>query len=270
MLYSLLLALLFGIVEGVTEWLPISSTGHLILLRALLPVTLNDTFFSLFEIVIQLGAIAAVPLFFWRRLWPLSKDKSAAERGEAWQLWGKILLAALPAALLGALLDDFLDAYLFTPLTVGITLIFYGIFFLLPPRLWQKRPPVHTVSVRAALGIGLFQSLALIPGTSRSGATLLGGSLLGITRTGAAEFSFFLAIPTMVGAGLFKCLKLLAAGYLPTADEWLLLGVGTLTAFLVSLTVIRFLLDFVRRHGLALFGVWRILLGGAVLLWHFL
>ncbi|MBQ3064296.1 MAG: undecaprenyl-diphosphate phosphatase [Clostridia bacterium] len=270
MLYSLLLALLFGLIEGITEWLPISSTGHLILLRALLPVTFDDAFFSLFEVVIQLGAIAAVMLLFWERLFPFSRRKSAAEKRHTWQLWGKILIATLPAALLGALLGNFLDTYLFNPLTVGITLIFYGILFLIPPRVWQKKSPSDTVSAKKALGIGLFQSLALIPGTSRSGATLLGGSLLGVQRPAAAEFSFFLAIPTMAGAGLFKCLQFFLAGHTLSTAEWLLLTLGTLTAFLVSRIVIRFLLDFVRRHGLAPFGIWRISLGTLVLLWYFL
>lgn len=270
MLYSLLLALLFGILEGVTEWLPVSSTGHLILLRALLPFTLDDAFFSLFEVVIQLGAIAAVPLLFWKRLCPLGKTKSAAEKQATWRLWGKILLATLPAALLGALLGDFLDKWLFHPLTVGITLVFYGLLFLIPQRLLHQKPLCDEIGTGGAVAIGFFQSLALIPGTSRSGATLLGGSILGLTRPAAAEFSFFLAIPTMAGAGLFKCLKFFTAGHLLSREEWLLLGVGTLTAFLVSLIVIRFLLDFVRRHGLAPFGAWRIFLGSAVLLWYFL
>ena len=270
MLYSLLLAVLFGILEGVTEWLPVSSTGHLILLRAALPVTLRDTFFSLFEVLIQLGAIAAVPCLFWGKLYPLQKSKTAAERRDTWRLWGKILIATLPAALLGLLFGDFLDKWLFNPLTVGITLVFYGLLFLIPTRVWQKKQRDAEIGAGKALGIGLFQSLALIPGTSRSGATLFGGNMLGIPREKAAEFSFFLAIPTMAGAGLFKCLKFFAAGYTLVLQEWLLLAAGTLTAFLVSLVVIRFLLDFVRRHGLAPFGVWRILLGSAVLLIYFL
>ena len=270
MLYSLLLALLFGILEGVTEWLPVSSTGHLILLRALLPVPLDDAFFSLFEVVIQLGAIAAVPLLFWNKLWPFGGQKTLGERRGTLRLWGRILLATLPAALLGATLGDFLDKWLFNPLTVGIALIFYGVLFLIPQRVWQRNRPADDIDTGKALGIGLFQSLALIPGTSRSGATLLGGNMLGVTRTAAAEFSFFLAIPTMAGAGLFKCFRFFAAGYTLTPQELLVLAVGTLTAFLVSLVVIRFLLDFVRRHGLAPFGAWRILLGSAVLLWHLL
>ncbi len=268
MLYSLLLALLFGILEGVTEWLPVSSTGHLILLRALLPITLRDSFFSLFEVVIQLGAIAAVPCLFWSKLCPLGRGISPAERRCTYRLWGKIALATVPAALLGALLGDWLDKHLFNPLTVGIMLIFYGLLFLIPQRIRQRKRPTDEIGTGKALGIGLFQALALIPGTSRSGATLLGGSMLGIARPAAAEFSFFLAIPTMAGAGLLKCLKFATAGCTLSATEWLLLATGTLTAFLVSLVVIRFLLDFVRRHGLAPFGIWRIALGTAVLLWH--
>lgn len=271
MLYSLLLALFYGVLEGVTEWLPVSSTGHLILLRAILPQSLDDAFFALFEVVVQLGAIAAVPVLFWGDLFPLSKRKSTEEKRDTLRLWGKIALATLPAAILGFLLDDTLERLFYHPLPVAAVLIFYGVFFLLPVgRVQENRTPSPDISAKAALGIGLFQSLALIPGTSRSGITLLGATALGVPRTVATRFSFFLALPTMVGAGLLKTCKFFAAGNTLTGKEGLLLAAGALTAFLVSLAVIRFLLDFVRTHSLALFGWWRILLGGAVLLYYFL
>ncbi len=268
MFYTVLLALLFGVLEGITEWLPISSTGHIILLRHFLPVTYNDAFFELFEVVIQLGAILAVALLFWRTLCPFGGKKDKNERKKTLSLWGKILLASLPSAAAGLLLDEWIDEYLFNPLTVAITLIVYGVLFLLIER--RRRAPriTHTDDLTAldALRIGAFQLLALIPGTSRSGATILGGLLLGVSRPVAALFSFFLGLPTMIGASALKIAKFLLSGNTLTAAEWITLGVGTLTAFLVSLTALRFLMDFVRRHTFSAFGIYRILLGAAVLL----
>ena len=268
MFYTVLLALLFGVLEGVTEWLPISSTGHIILLRHFLPVTYSDAFFELFEVVIQLGAILAVALLFWRTLCPFGGKKDKHEQKKAFLLWGKILLASLPSATAGLLLDEWIDKHLFNPLTVAISLIFYGVLFLVIEH--RKRVPRIThkddLTARDALKIGAFQVLALIPGTSRSGATILGGLLLGISRPVSALFSFFLGLPTMIGASALKIAKFwLSGGTLSTA-EWATLAVGTLTAFLVSLTALRFLMDFVRRHTFRAFGIYRILLGAAVLL----
>ncbi|MBQ9802161.1 MAG: undecaprenyl-diphosphate phosphatase [Clostridia bacterium] len=267
-MYTVLLALLFGILEGITEWLPISSTGHLILLRHFLPVTYQDAFFELFEVVIQLGALLAVTVLFFDTLWPFSRKKSRAKRRDTWRLWGKIALAALPAAAMGLLLDDLIDTLLFHPLTVALALIGYGILFCLPKRREQtpRCNEITDLTTRDALVIGCFQILALVPGTSRSGATILGGLAIGISRPVSALFSFFLGIPTMVGAGALKAIKFFASGEVLSAAEWMTLGVATLAAFLVSLATLRFLTDFVRRHTFAVFGIYRIVLGILVLL----
>ena len=265
-------AILYGILEGVTEWLPISSTGHLILLSEVLHLDVSDAFFEVFEVVIQLGAILAVAVLFFEKLNPVSRVKSKAERKSTWRLWGIVLLAVLPSAVLGLLFDDLLDAYLYRAPVVAATLIFYGILFLLPERKSRSQELVASERIpwQTALGIGCFQVLSLIPGTSRSGATILGGMLLGLSRTVAAEFSFFLGIPTMLGAGALKAIKFFLSGAALTANEILILFTATATAFLVSLAAIRFLLDFVRRHSFAAFGVYRILLGATVLLLYFL
>ena len=268
MLYTILLALCFGILEGITEWLPISSTGHIILLRHFLPVTFSDTFFELFEVVIQLGAMCAVALLFFDTLYPFSAKKDKRARRATFALWGKILLATLPAAIVGLLLDDLIDKYLFRPQTVAITLIFYGVLFLLVER--RKKPPIcrdiADITPADAIKVGLFQVLSLVPGTSRSGATILGGLLIGISRPVAALFSFFLGFPTMLGAGALKLFKFCLSGASLTGAECTTLLVGTLAAFLVSLTILRFLTDFVRRHTFSGFAIYRILLGVAVLL----
>ena len=268
MAYPILIALLFGVLEGITEWLPVSSTGHIILLAHFLPSFLDKTFFSLFEVVIQLGAILAVLVRFFHTVFPFFRGNTRETRKNALLLWGKLLLSALPSAVVGLLLDDLLDTYLFNPVTVAVTLMIYGVAFLVVEKRRQQPRITHAsaLSYTDALLVGCFQVLALIPGTSRSGATILGGLLCGISRPVVAEFSFLLAIPTMVGAALLKTVKLLAGGYTPSGTEVLLLSVGTLAAFLVSLAVIGFLMEFVRRHSFAPFGIYRILLGLAVLL----
>lgn len=269
MWYELLLAAIFGVLEGVTEWLPVSSTGHLILLEHVVRFPVRDAFFELFEVVIQLGAILAVAVLFFRRLNPFSKGKSAAQRHATWGLWGRILLACVPSAVVGLFLDDVLDRYLYNALTVALMLILYGILFILIEKHRKQAPfPAQSdqITPLEALGIGLFQLLSLIPGTSRSGATVLGGLLLGLSRTAAAEFSFFLGIPTMLGASALKGFKFFWEGNTLLSSEWLMLGIGALTAFLVSLLTIKTLLGFVRRHTFTVFGIYRILLGIAVLL----
>ena len=262
---SALYAALFGILEGVTEWLPISSTGHLILLERVLTLPMSEAATALFEVVIQLGAILAVLVLYFHTVNPFSKRKSHAERALAWRLWIRILLAALPAAVIGLLLDDFLDAHLYRPAVVAAMLILYGILFLFSKRLTSSDEQRAVPGKKQALLIGGFQVLSLVPGTSRSGATMLGGLCAGLSRKGAAEFSFFLAIPTMLGASALKLCKFFFEGNTLTQGElWMLLS-GTLTAFLVSILSIRTLLNFVKRHSFAPFGAYRIALGTLVL-----
>lgn len=263
-----LLAALFGLLEGITEWLPISSTGHLILLRQFVIFPVRDEFFELFEVVIQLAAILAVCAVFFTRLNPFSQKKTSRERASTWRMWGMVLLASSPAALLGLLLDDLLDAYLYRPTVVAAMLILYGVLFIVVEKRKKRAPSVgetEEITIRQALFVGCFQLLALIPGTSRSGATVLGGVLLGLSRTVAAEFSFFLGIPTMLGASALKVSKFLLEGNALTCTEWGMLATASLVSFFVSLIVIRALLDFVRRHSFTVFGYYRIALGCAVL-----
>lgn len=264
-------AVLFGIVEGITEWLPISSTGHLILLEEFLNLRVSASFYELFQVVIQLGAILAVILLFFHKLNPFSAQKSSAEQKQTWQLWFKVILAVLPSAVLGLLFDDFLDENLYNFAVVSLMLILYGIAFVLVEVRNQGRAPridsVYDIDYRTALLIGCFQVLSLIPGTSRSGATILGAILIGVSRPAGAEFSFFLAIPTMLGASGLKAVKYFLEGNCPVADELVILFIGCAMSFAVSLLVIRVLLEFVRKHSFSCFGVYRILLGTAVLLY---
>ncbi len=262
----MLYAALFGVLEGITEWLPISSTGHLILLEHFLWFPARPAFFELFEVVIQLAAIVAVVVIYAGALNPFARQKSPVQRRDTWRLWGLVLLAALPSAVIGLLLDDFLDEHLFHPLVVACALIFYGVAFVLLEKRRKLAPLGGQITKKAALGVGFFQVLALVPGTSRSGATMLGGTLLGLSRTGAAEFSFFLGIPTMLGASALKCVKFFFEGNTLLGEEILMLATGALVSFLTSLVVIRFLLGFVKCHGFAGFGIYRILLGAAVLM----
>ncbi len=209
MIFEILKAIVYGIVEGITEWLPISSTGHLILLERWLPLNASDAFMEMFDVVIQLGAILAVIVLFFRKLNPFSPRKTAQQKHSTWTLWGKVIIAVIPSAVLGALLDDWLDAHFYNYVVVALMLVLYGVAFILVERHNRgRRARIRTtgqISCKTALGVGLFQVLALIPGTSRSGATILGAILLGMSRTTGAEFSFFLAIPTMLGASLLKC-----------------------------------------------------------------
>ncbi len=268
MLRAALEGLLFGILEGITEWLPVSSTGHLILLRRFLSPSFDDAFFSLFEVVIQLGAILAVVCLFFGELWPLSRKAEGGERKKILALWGKILIATAPAALIGFFFEDILDFFFYNPISVAITLVLYGIVFLILEKIARKTEvnDLESIKIKDALCIGLFQCLSLIPGTSRSGSTMIGGRLLGLSRSTAASLSFFLAIPTMAGAGLLRALRFLSAGEALSAPEGVALALGTVTAFAVSLISLRFLMDFVRRHSFAPFGIYRIVLGVAVLL----
>ena len=274
LLVELIKALLLGIIQGVTEWLPISSTGHLILFNELFPLNVSKDFLSMFDVVVQLGSILAVLVIYFHRLNPWSRRKTVEEKKYTLTMWGKILLAVLPAAVIGVAFDDMIDGYLSTPIVIAAALILYGVAFIVIEHTRQNRP-FHTerpedIGLREALGIGAFQMLSLIPGTSRSGSTIVGAMLLGVSRTAAAEFSFFLAVPVMFGASGLRGLKYVLKVVSGEAEmfgstELLVLLIGTVAAFLVSLVVVRFLVGFVRRHSFASFGWYRIALGLVVL-----
>ena len=271
---EVLKAILFGIVEGITEWLPISSTGHLILLDTLVQLDVSESFYEMFEVVIQLGAILAVVLLFFQKLNPFASSKTVEEKLDTWRLWLKVVIAVLPSAVLGLLLDDWMDAHLYNYVVVAIMLVLYGIAFIVVERLRRNRlvktDNVFAIGYKTALLIGAFQALSLIPGTSRSGATILGALLLGVGRAAGAEFSFYLAIPTMLGASGLKMVKYLLEGVVPTGTEIAVLLVGCAVSFGVSFLVIRVLMDFVRKHSFASFGIYRIALGAIVLIsWMF-
>ena len=262
-------AVLFGIVEGITEWLPVSSTGHLILLDEFVKLQVSDAFYEMFQVVIQLGAIAAVIVLFFHKLNPFSPKKDAVQKKSTWSLWFKVVVGVLPSAVIGLLLDDWMDEHLYNYIVVAITLILYGVAFLFVEK-WNaaramKIQSVEEIDYRTAILIGAFQCLSLIPGTSRSGSTILGAIVLGVSRSAGAEFSFFLAIPTMLGASALKLLKFLLEGAAPTGTEIMVLITGCVISFLVSIAVIKGLMEYVRKHSFAVFGVYRIVLGVLVL-----
>ena len=267
--FEILKAIFLGIVEGITEWLPISSTGHMILVDEFIKLNVSDEFKEMFFVVIQLGAIAAVPVLFWRKLNPFSKKKSREERCATWSLWGKVVVGVLPAAVIGVLFDDLFDKYFYNYIVVSIALIVYGAAFILIEKMKKNKgyriEDVHDLTYKDALAIGAFQVLSLIPGTSRSGSTILGGMLGGVSRVASAEFSFFMAIPVMLGASLLKIVKFVASGISVTGIEVAILLVAMAVSFVVSLLAIKFLMDFVKRHSFAPFGVYRIILGAVVL-----
>ena len=267
---EILKAIAQGIVEGITEWLPVSSTGHILLLDAVWKMNASEAFFDVFKVVIQLGAIFAVVVLYFHKLNPFSPKKSAVEKKGTWVLWSKVLVASIPAAIAGLALDDLIDGVLSTPVVIAAALIVYGIAFIVMESRKNRTAKVETVediTYKHAFGIGAFQMLALIPGTSRSGSTILGASLLGTSRTVAAEFSFFMAIPVMLGASGLKFVKALVLdGVTFTADEWVLLAVATVVSFVVSLLVIRGLMAFIKKYSFKPFGWYRIALGAVVLL----
>ena len=263
-------AILFGIVEGITEWLPISSTGHMILLDELVKLKVSEEFYEMFQVVIQLGAILAVILLFFHKLNPFSPKKDVKAKNQTWQLWFKVVAAVLPSAVIGLALDDWMDAHFYNYIVVAVALIVYGVAFLYLERGNQKAAKienVYDIDYRTALLIGAFQCLALIPGTSRSGSTILGAIILGVARPAGAEFSFFLAIPTMLGASALKLLKFLLSDVGATGTEIALLVIGCVVSFAVSLLVIRGLMEYVRKHSFASFGIYRIVLGVIVIGW---
>lgn len=269
--FEILKVIFLGIVEGITEWLPVSSTGHMILFNEFFSLNASEEFVEMFLVVIQLGAILAVPVFFRDKLWPLSSKKTQSENRETLNLWGKVIVGAIPAGALGLLLDDLLDRYLNGYIVVAVTLILYGIAFIFVEKFKAEKSfrveSTDSLSYKDALKIGAFQALSLIPGTSRSGATILGGMLSGVSREVSAEFSFFMAIPIMLGASGLKVLKFILEGFSATIGEISLLMVGISVSFLVSLLVIRFLMDFVKRHNFKLFGYYRIALGALVIIY---
>jgi undecaprenyl-diphosphatase len=292
-LIELLKALLIGIVEGITEWLPISSTGHMILVDEFITLNVSDAFKSLFLVVIQLGAIMAVIILYFHKLNPFARQKTTRQRRSTLRLWAKVIVGCIPAAILGGLLSDWFEEKFFSAVPVAIALVVYGIVFIVVERIKAQQtnspaPPLQGAHARSAyasahrsadrvlnvdelsfaraFGIGIFQCLAVIPGTSRSGSTILGGRILGVSREAAAEFSFFLAIPVMFGWSGLKVVKTFVLDNISvTASEWAVLAVGVIVAFVVSVVAIKFLMGFIKKHSFEAFGWYRIVLGIAVL-----
>ena len=279
-------AILIGIVQGITEWLPISSTGHMILLNDLVHLNVSDAFWEMFEVVIQLGSILAVVVLYFSRLWPFAMKKNIGGgdllcgigkvgiKRHTMVLWLHVLIAAVPAGVVGVLFNDWFDAHFYNPVCVSVSLIVYGVLFIVVERLHRgktfKMNAVEDIGYGTAFGVGVFQMLSLVPGTSRSGSTILGASILSVSRPAAAEFSFFLAVPVMLGASLLKGMKFagkVAAGAEVFGGyEAMILAVGCIVAFVVSLAAIRFLMDYVKKHTFTAFGWYRIVLGVLVLL----
>lgn len=267
---EMLKVIFLGIVEGITEWLPISSTGHMLLVDEFIRLDMTDSFKEMFFVVIQLGAILAVVLLFWKKMFPFQfKDKTQpVVRKDIFSLWFKVVAACIPGAVVTLLFDDYVDAHFHTPLVIAIALIFYGFAFILIEN-WNKKRKVRVESLndityQTAFLIGLFQVLAIIPGTSRSGATIIGALLIGVSRVAAAEFTFFLAVPVMFGWSLIKLIKF---GFAFSAQELCALGLGCVVAFAVSVVVIRFLMGYIKKHDFKVFGWYRIILGGIVLVY---
>lgn len=266
-------AILFGIVEGITEWLPISSTGHMILLNEFVKMEVSEEFWDMFLVVIQLGAILAVVLLYFWKIWPFGRKKSGGItfKKDTISLWCKIIVACIPAAIVGLAFDDLFDALFYNKICVSIALIVFGIAFILIEN-WNrgKKPAIGSLTrldYKTVILIGMFQLIAAIfPGTSRSGATIVGALLLGVSRTVAAEFTFFLAIPVMFGASLLKVVKFILSGVAISGMELAILGIGLVVAFVVSIVVIRFLMSYIKKHDFKVFGWYRIILGLLVLL----
>ncbi len=268
---EVLKAVLFGIVEGITEWLPVSSTGHLILLNEFINLNVSEEFQSMFDVVIQLGAILAVCALFFRKLNPFDRGKNEEQKKQTWTLWFKVVAAIIPSGVVGVLFDDWMDTHLHNGIVVAIMLIVYGVAFIVVEKWNEHRDlryhDVNNLPWGTAMIIGVSQCLSLVPGTSRSGSTILGGILAGVSRGTAAEFSFFMAIPTMVGASGIKLLKFFLSGVSFSAMDMLILLVGCTVSYIVSLLVIKGLMNYVRKHSFSAFGIYRIVLGIAVLLY---
>ena len=269
-------SIILGIIEGITEWLPISSTGHLIIADEFIKLGMTDEFMEMFNVVIQLGAILAVVVIFWNKMWPFTADKTKGYnyitkgngliKKDVMDMWFKVIAAMLPAAIVGIPFDNYFEKHFHNWQVVSAALIAYGVLFIVIEKINKNRKPkvnsIPELSYKTALLIGCFQALSLIPGTSRSGSTILGAMILGVSRVAGAEFSFFLAVPVMFGASLIKLLKF---GFTFTGMELAVLAVGTLTSFIVSVIAIKFLISYVRRHDFSLFGYYRIALGALVI-----
>ena len=260
--------IILGIVEGITEWLPVSSTGHLILVGNVLKPSMSDAFMEMFDVVIQLGAIMAVVVLYFHKLTPFSPRKSHKQKMLTWQMWIKVLIASVPAGIVGVLFNDILDEIFYKPIPVAVMLIVYGILFIVVENHNAGKKPsvtrISQLSVQMLLWIGFFQMLALIPGTSRSGATIVGALLIGVSREVAAEFTFFLAIPAMFGASLLKLIKF---GFHFTGAEFGLLMLGCIVSFGLSVIAIKFLMGYIKQHDFKVFGYYRIVLGGLIIVW---
>ena len=294
MIIEILKSVLYGILEGITEWLPVSSTGHLILLEEFLPLsvapalgtTFAEEYFSMFEVVIQLGAILAVVVMFFGKLNPFSAKKDKAQKKSTWILWGKVVIASIPAAIIGVVLDKIIeiatgkdiDGWIYNWQVVSAALIVYGVLFIIIEHIHKGKAAridsVEDISLRQAALIGCFQAISIVPGTSRSGSTILGSRLIGIGRGAAAEFSFFMGIPAMAGASLIKGYGfidyVMESGVSVPASAWIILGIACAVAFGVSMVAIKFLMEFVKKHSFAPFGIYRIALGALVILYFVL
>lgn len=271
---EILKTLLLGIVEGITEWLPISSTGHLILVNQIVQLNVSEQFMDMFNVVIQLGAILAVVVLYFNKLNPFAPSKTEKQKVHTWQLWFRVVVACLPAAIIGIPLDDWMEEHLHNSIVVAAMLIIYGILFIVVENMNKTRRPTITsfsqMSYKHALIVGGWQVLSLIPGTSRSGATIVGALLMGTSRHIAAEFTFFLAIPVMFGASALKIVKFMIEGVGITGLEMAILIVGCLTAFIVSILAIKFLMGYIKKNDFKVFGVYRIILGIVVLISFFM
>lgn len=268
---ELIKVIIIGIVEGITEWLPISSTGHMLLVDEFLQLNMSEAFKEMFFVVIQLGAILAVVIMFWGKMFPFGFREKPIIKKDILSIWFKVLVACIPSGIMGVLFDDFLEAHFGTPVVIAAMLIFYGVLFIVIEAWNKKRKSrVNTlaeINYKTAFTIGMFQVLSLIPGTSRSGATIIGALIIGVSRVAAAEFSFFLAVPTMFGASAFKLLKF---GFDFTSSELLTLGFGMVITFMVSVFAIKFLMGYIKKHDFRVFGWYRIILGIIVLLYFVL
>lgn len=266
-LWEIIKSVILGVVQGITEYLPISSTGHMILVNEFLHLNFDSDFVNTFFVVIQLGSIMAVVVLYFKKLWPFDfKHTTRSERKKVWILWSKVLVGCIPAGVAGILFDDFIDVYLYKPMVIALALIIYGIIFIIVEscHITQSMNTLEDIDYITAANIGLFQMLALIPGTSRSGSTVIGGRILGVSKEAVSEFSFFMAVPVMAGATMLKLLK---CGFGFNMIQWVVLLIGTLVAFVVSVISIRFLMNYIKKHDFKAFGVYRIVLGILVIVY---